>query len=315
MIPSPVFVAGHRGMVGSAVCRRLNREPGVEVITRDRRELDLCDEKQVTSFFETEKPATVIFASAKVGGIHANRTYPVEFLTDNLRQELATIHASYANGVKRFLFLGSTCIYPRMAQQPIREDELLKGPLEVTNEAYALAKIAGLKLCQYFRQQYGVTYHSAMPTNLYGPGDNYHPEHSHVLPGLIRRFHEAKCKGSESVTIWGTGTPQREFLHVDDLADAILHLCQLENPPDWVNVGTSTDISILDLAHLVARTVGFTGQILTDPSKPDGTPKKLTDTTLLKSTGWAPKIDLEDGLRQTYQDFLKEIESGALREV
>lgn len=302
-------------MVGAAVCRRLSREPGVEIITRNRSELDLCDERQVASFFETEKPATVIFASAKVGGIHANRTYPVEFLTDNLRQELATIHASYANGVKRFLFLGSTCIYPRMAQQPIREDELLKGPLELTNEAYALAKIAGLKLCQYFRQQYGVMYHSAMPTNLYGPGDNYHPDHSHVLPGLIRRFHEAKLKGSESVTIWGTGTPQREFLHVDDLADAILHLCQLENPPDWVNVGTSTDISILDLAHLVAKTVGFTGQILTDPSKPDGTPKKLTDTTLLISTGWAPKIDLEDGLRQTYQDFLKEIESGALREI
>ncbi|MFN7874604.1 MAG: GDP-L-fucose synthase family protein [Pirellula sp.] len=315
MIPSPVFVAGHRGMVGAAVCRRLQREPKVEVITRTRKELDLCDERAVFQFFESEKPATVIFASAKVGGIHANRTFPVEFLSDNLRQELATIHASYANGVKRFLFLGSTCIYPRMAQQPIREDELLKSPLEQTNEAYALAKIAGLKLCQYFRQQYGVMYHSAMPTNLYGPGDNYHPDHSHVLPGMIRRFHEAKQSGAESVTIWGTGTPQREFLHVDDLADAIVHLCQLDNPPDWVNVGTSTDITIWELANMVAKTVGFSGRILTDPSKPDGTPKKLTDTTLLRSTGWAPKIGLEEGLRQTYQDFLNEMQIGALREV
>lgn len=312
-IQSPVFVAGHGGMVGSAVCRRLAKEPNVRVITRTRQELDLCDETQVNQFFEEEKPATVIFAAAKVGGILANKMYPVEFLTDNLRQELATIHASYRYGVKRFLFLGSTCIYPRMAKQPILESELLASPLEPTNEAYALAKIAGLKLCQYFRQQYGVLFHSAMPTNLYGPGDNYHPDHSHVLPGLIRRIHEAKLAGDASVTIWGTGTPLREFLHVDDLANAILHLCELENPPDWVNVGTSLDHSILSLATLVAKTIGFTGAILTDPTRPDGTPRKLTDTTLLRSTGWAPKIELEDGIRDTYQCFLREFDSGHLR--
>ena len=312
-IQSPVFIAGHGGMVGSAVCRRLAKEPNVRVVTRTRQDLDLCDESQVNRFFEEEKPATVIFAAAKVGGILANKMYPVEFLTDNLRQELATIHASYRHGVKRFLFLGSTCIYPRMAKQPILESELLASPLEPTNEAYALAKIAGLKLCQYFRQQYGVLFHSAMPTNLYGPGDNYHPDHSHVLPGLIRRIHEAKLAGDASVTIWGTGTPLREFLHVDDLADAILHLCELENPPDWVNVGTSLDHSILTLATLVAKTIGFTGAILTDPTRPDGTPRKLTDTALLRSTGWVPKIELEQGIRDTYQCFLREFDSGHLR--
>jgi GDP-L-fucose synthase len=310
MIESPVFVAGHGGMVGSAVCRRLSRETSLQVITRSRKDLDLCDDAGVNAFFQKERPATVIFASAKVGGIHANKSFPVEFLTDNLRQELATIHASYRNGVKRFLFLGSTCIYPRMAKQPIKEEELLASPLESTNEAYALAKIAGLKLCSYFRQQYGAMFHSAMPTNLYGPGDNYHPEHSHVLPGLIRRFHEAHERGDKSVTIWGTGTPRREFLHVDDLADAIVHLCQVDNPPDWVNVGTSVDHSILELAQMVARAVGFQGQILTDPTRPDGTPRKLTDTALLRSLGWSPRIELEQGIRDTYQCFLRESQSG-----
>lgn len=313
MIASPVFVAGHGGMVGSAVCRRLATMPSIEVMTRSRSELDLCEESQVNEFFSKNRPATVIFASAKVGGIHANKTFPVEFLTDNLRQELATIHASFRNGVGRFLFLGSTCIYPRLAKQPIKEDELLASPLELTNEAYAIAKIAGLKLCQYFRQQYGVLYHSAMPTNLYGPGDNYHPDHSHVLPGLIRRIHEAKVRCDASVTIWGTGTPLREFLHVDDLADAILHLCQLDNPPDWVNVGTSLDVSIFDLARLVAKTIGFKGEIRTDPSQPDGTPRKLTDTTLIRSTGWAPKVELEHGIVSTYQCFLNEQDAGKLR--
>jgi GDP-L-fucose synthase len=302
-------------MVGAAVCRRLSKEPGVTLLTRPREELDLCDDDAVARFVEKERPATVIFAAAKVGGIHANQTFPVEFLTDNLRQELSTIHASYRFGVQRFLFLGSTCIYPRLAQQPICEDQLLAGPLEPTNEAYALAKIAGLKLCQYFRQQYGVLYHSAMPTNLYGPGDNYHVDHSHVLPGLIRRFHEAKITGAPSVTIWGTGTPLREFLHVDDLADAIVHLCKLTNPPDWVNVGTSVDISILELAKLIAKVVGFQGSITTDPSKPDGTPRKLTDTTLLRSTGWAPGISLQEGLTRTYADFLEETHSGRLRSI
>jgi GDP-L-fucose synthase len=313
MIESPVFVAGHGGMVGSSVCRRLQKEPGVRILTKSRSELDLCDESKVNAFFQNNQPATVIFASAKVGGIHANKTFPVEFLTDNLRQELATIHASYRNGVKRFLFLGSTCIYPRLAKQPIKEDELLASPLEITNEAYALAKIAGLKLCQYFRQEYGVLYHSAMPTNLYGPGDNYHPDHSHVLPGLIRRIHEAHQNRDPCVTIWGTGTPRREFLHVDDLADAIVHLCQLDAPPDWVNVGTSVDHSIYELAKMVAETIGFQGEIRTDPSKPDGTPRKLTDTTLLRSTGWSPKVELRDGIRATYQDFLTEYRSGNLR--
>ena len=313
MIASPVFVAGHGGMVGSAVCRRLATMPGIEVMTRSRSELDLCEESQVNEFFSKNRPATVVFASAKVGGILANKTFPVEFLTDNLRQELATIHASFRNGVGRFLFLGSTCIYPRLAKQPIKEDELLASPLEQTNEAYALAKIAGLKLCQYFRQQYGVLYHSAMPTNLYGPGDNYHPDHSHVLPGMIRRIHEAKERGDASVTIWGTGTPLREFLHVDDLADAILHLCQLDNPPDWVNVGTSLDVSIFELARLVAKTIGFKGEIRTDPTKPDGTPRKRTDTTLIRSTGWVPKIELEQGIVSTYQCFLNEQDSGKLR--
>ena len=300
-------------MVGSAVCRRLAQMPGVELITRSRIELDLCQESQVNEFFSKNRPATVIFASAKVGGIHANKTFPVEFLTDNLRQELATIHASFRNGVGRFLFLGSTCIYPRLAKQPIKEDELLASPLEQTNEAYAIAKIAGLKLCQYFRQQDGVLYHSAMPTNLYGPGDNYHPDHSHVLPGMIRRIHEAKVRGDASVTIWGTGTPLREFLHVDDLADAILHLCELDNPPDWVNVGTSLDVSIFELARLVAKTIGFEGEIKTDPSKPDGTPRKLTDTSLIRSTGWTPKIELEQGVVSTYQCFLRELSSSSLR--
>jgi GDP-L-fucose synthase len=313
MIASPVFVAGHNGMVGSAVCRRLTKSPGIQLITRSRSELDLCDESKVDAYFAQNRPATVIFAAAKVGGIHANKTYPVEFLTDNLRQELATIGASYRHGVKRFLFLGSTCIYPRLAAQPIQESELLASPLEPTNEAYALAKIAGLKLCQYYRMQHGAMYHSAMPTNLYGPGDNYHPDHSHVLPGLIRRFHEAKLRGDDSVTIWGTGTPLREFLHVDDLADAILHLCQLENPPDWVNVGTSVDVSILNLAKLVAKTIGFTGEIRTDPTKPDGTPRKLTDTSLIQSTGWKPKITLEEGIVTTYQCFLREQGAGDLR--
>lgn len=302
-------------MVGAAVCRRLSKEPGVTLLTRPREELDLCDDDAVAKFVEKERPATVIFAAAKVGGIHANQSFPVEFLTDNLRQELSTIHASYRFGVQRFLFLGSTCIYPRLAQQPICEDQLLAGPLEPTNEAYALAKIAGLKLCQYFRQQYGVLYHSAMPTNLYGPGDNYHVDHSHVLPGLIRRFHEAKITGAPTVTIWGTGTPLREFLHVDDLADAIVHLCKLTNPPDWVNVGTSVDISILELAKLIAKVVGFQGSITTDPSKPNGTPRKLTDTTLLRSTGWAPGISLQEGLTRTYADFLEETQSGRLRSI
>ena len=310
-----IFIAGHNGMVGGALCRQLDSVPNTELLLRDRKELDLTDELSVSAFFREERPDTVIFAAAKVGGIHANNSFPVEFLADNVRMAVNSIQAAYEHNVKRFLFLGSTCIYPRMAPQPIREESLLSSELEPTNEAYALAKITGLKLCQYYRRQYGVLFHSAMPTNLYGPGDNYHPEHSHVLPALIRRIHEAKVNHSDTVTIWGTGKPRREFLHVDDLANALIHLLKLECPPDWVNIGTSEDISIIDLAHLVAKTVGFEGRIETDPSKPDGTPRKLTDTSLLKRTGWQPKIALEDGLKSTYEDFLSTQAIGTLRSV
>lgn len=302
-------------MVGSAVVRRLEKLANVRVLTRTRSQLDLGDAAAVASFFRTERPEAVVFAAARVGGIQANNSFPVEFLSENLAAQLATIRAAYEQGIKRFLFLGSTCIYPRMAAQPITEDQLLTGPLEPTNEAYALAKICGLKLCEYYRRQYGVMFHSAMPTNLYGPGDNYHPEHSHVLPALIRRFHEARQSAAERVTIWGTGAPRREFLYVDDLADAIFHLLALENPPNWVNVGTGEDQSILELARLVARVVGFEGEVCTDLSKPDGTPRKLTDISLLRSTGWWPSTDLETGIRLAYEDFKHSLANGTLRSV
>jgi GDP-L-fucose synthase len=301
-------------MVGSAVCRRLARESGCRLITRTRSELNLENADAVQKFFETEKPEAVVFAAARVGGIHANNTYPVEFLVENLNAQLATINAAYRSGVKRFLFLGSTCIYPRMANQPITEDQLLASPLEPTNEAYALAKICGLKLCQYYRREYGALFHSAMPTNLYGPGDNYHPANSHVLPALLRRIHDAKQTGAPNITIWGTGSPRREFLYVDDLADALVHLIQVENPPDWVNVGTGEDLSILELTHLIAKVVGYQGEILTDTTKPDGTPRKLTDISLLKSTGWQPTTSLENGVKHTYAAFAKELADGSLRE-
>ena len=310
-----VFVSGHRGMVGQAVCRQLAKFENVEILTRLRRDLDLTDELSTNAFFREEVPDAVVFAAAKVGGIQANQSYPVEFLVDNVKMAVNSISAAYESGVKRFIFLGSTCIYPRMAPQPIREDALLTSSLEVTNEAYALAKITGLKLCKYYRQQYGVTYHSAMPTNLYGPGDNYHPVNSHVLPALINRIHQAKENREESVSIWGTGTPRREFLHVDDLASALIHLLCLENPPDWVNVGSSEDQTIMELAQLVAKTIGFEGRIVTDPSKPDGTPRKLTDSTLLRSTGWRPQIDLATGLLATYKDFLERHLTGMLRAI
>ncbi|MCR9295632.1 MAG: GDP-L-fucose synthase [bacterium] len=310
-----IFVAGHRGMVGSAVCRRLQGIDDLRMITYSRSELDLEDAAAVLDMFQQEQPEAVVFAAARVGGIHANNQYPVEFMTENLNAQLATISAAYKTGVKRFLFLGSTCIYPRMAKQPITEDQLLASPLEPTNEAYALAKICGLKLCQYYRRQHGVLFHSAMPTNLYGPGDNYHPQHSHVLPAMIRRFHEAKEAGLPSVTIWGTGSPRREFLHVDDLADALVHLIQIADPPDWVNVGSGKDLSILELAELIADVVGFEGTIEKDPSKPDGTPRKLTDISLLRQTGWEPKIGLKEGIATTYQDFLSNSVAGTLRAV
>lgn len=308
-----IFVAGHRGMVGSAVVRLMARTSSAKLITRTREELNLEDATAVERFMQEQQPDAIVFAAAKVGGIHANKTYPVEFLSDNLTAQLNTINAAYRAGVKRFLFLGSTCIYPRMAKQPITEDQLLSSPLESTNEAYALAKICGLKLCQYYRAEYGVTYHSAMPTNLYGPGDNYHPENSHVLPSLIRRFHEAKFAGAPTVAIWGSGTPMREFLHVDDLAAGLVHLLGLDNPPDWVNVGSGVDLSILSLAQLIARKIGYAGEIETDSSKPDGTPRKLTDISLMRSLGWEPKIALEEGIEQTYKDYLEQLSAGKVR--
>ncbi len=310
-----VYVAGHRGMVGSAIVRALEAQCVRKVLVRTSAELDLRDQSATNQFFATERPDVVFFAAAKVGGIHANNTYPAEFLYDNLMMATNAIHAAYGNGCGRFLFLGSTCIYPKMAPQPIPESSLLSGPLEITNEAYALAKIAGLKLCQHYRSQYGVMFHSAMPTNLYGPGDNYHPENSHVLPALMRRFHEAKEQGLEQVTIWGTGKPRREFLHVDDLASAAIHLVGLDDPPDWVNAGTGKDISIWELAHLVANVVGYRGEILKDASRPDGTPVKRTDIALIEATGWSPRIELEEGVKRTYRCFLEELEAGRVRGV
>ncbi|PAY19327.1 GDP-fucose synthetase [Rhodopirellula sp. SM50] len=312
-----IYVAGHRGMVGAAVVRHLQQLgiDGDDLITRDRSELDLIRQADVESFFDAERPDVVVFAAAKVGGIHANNTYPAEFIYDNLMMAANAIHAAYRFGTARFLFLGSTCIYPRMAPQPMPEDCLLTGPLESTNEAYALAKISGLKLCEHYRTQYGVKFHSAMPTNLYGPGDNYHPENSHVMPAMIRRFHEAVRDGLDEVVVWGTGTPRREFLHVDDLARGLIHLVNLDQPPNLVNVGTGTDISIRELAELIAGTTGFDGKISQDTSKPDGTPVKRTNIDLIKSTGWQPRIDLETGVRKTYEDFLRATQSGALRAV
>lgn len=309
-----IYVAGHRGMVGSALVRALKAKGFENIVGRTRSELDLIRQDAVEAFFKKERPEVVIFAAARVGGIHANNTYPSEFLYENLLAELNALKAAYDSGTRRFLFLGSSCIYPREAPQPMQESCLLTSPLEQTNEAYALAKISGLKYASYLRRQYGVLYHSAMPTNLYGPGDSYHPENSHVLPALIRRFHEAREAGQDSVTIWGTGTPRREFLHVDDLADGLLYLLELEDPPDWVNIGYGEDISILELAELVAKVVGFTGEILLDSSKPDGTPRKLMDNRLIRELGWRPRIALSDGVADAYRDFLDSRTRGNLRD-
>ncbi len=300
-------------MVGRALVRRFEREPGVELLLRSRRELDLTDATAVSAFYAAEKPDAAIIAAAKVGGIHANATYPAEFLHDNLAIARNTIDGAWRQGVHRLLFLGSSCIYPKHAPQPMPEECLLTGPLEPTNEAYAIAKIAGLKLCQYYRQQYGVLYHSAMPTNLYGPGDNYDLQNSHVLPALIRKFHEAKLAGRPEVVAWGTGSPRREFLHVDDLADACAFLLRLENPPDWLNVGTGEDLSIRELTETVADVVGFPGKVTWDSSKPDGTPRKLMDVSRLATLGWRARIGLRDGITQTYQSYLAEQARGQLR--
>lgn len=308
-----LFISGHTGMVGSALVRRFEKVADVTLVTRTRKELDLADQVAVRRFYEDEKPDAVIVAAGKVGGIHANNTYPAEFIFQNLAIATNCIHGAWMAGVQRLLFLGSSCIYPKLAPQPMREDCLLSSALEPTNEAYAIAKIAGLKMAEYYRKQYGVIYHSAMPTNLYGPGDNYHPQNSHVMPALIRRFHEAKVAAQEEVVAWGTGRPQREFMHVDDLADACAFLLQLDNPPDLTNVGFGTDVTIRELVEIVAEVVGYQGRIVWDKSKPDGTPRKLLDTSRLNNLGWKPRIPLVAGLTQTYQAFLAELDSNRLR--
>jgi GDP-L-fucose synthase len=308
-----IHIAGHQGMVGSALVRRLSGRPGVELLLRSRRELDLADARAVAAFHAAERPDAVIVAAAKVGGIHANNAFPAEFLHDNLAIASACIEGARRADVPRLLFLGSSCIYPKHAPQPMTEDCLLTSALEPTNEAYAIAKIAGLKLAQYYRKQYGVLYHSAMPTNLYGPGDNYHPTNSHVLPALIRRFHEAKLAGAPEVVAWGTGSPRREFLHVDDLADACVFLLALDNPPDWINVGTGVDVTIRELTETVASVVGYPGRIMWDASKPDGTPRKLMDVSRLSALGWTARIVLREGVERTYASFLAEQSAGVLR--
>ena len=298
-----IYVAGHRGMVGSALVRRLEKEGYSRFVLRDSRSLDLRDQQAVHQFFETEKPDYVFLAAAKVGGILANNTYRAEFIYDNLMIESNVIKAAHDVGVKKLLFLGSSCIYPKMAPQPLKEDTLLTGLLEPTNEPYAIAKIAGIKLCDAFRHQYGSNFISVMPTNLYGPNDNYDLAKSHVLPALIRKFHSAKKEGLDQVTIWGTGSPKREFLHVDDLADACLHLMENYSEEGLVNIGTGEDISILDLAKIVREVVGFEGEIVHDLTKPDGTPRKLMDVSKLKSLGWEASIDLREGIESVYSNL------------
>ncbi len=315
---SKIYVAGHRGMVGSAIVRMLQKEGQQHILTRTHAELDLTEQASVRAFFEAEKPDQVYLAAARVGGIHANNTYPADFIYDNLMMQANIIEAAFRNGVKKLLFLGSSCIYPKLASQPMSEEALLTGVLEPTNEPYALAKIAGIKLCESYNRQYGashgIDYRSVMPTNLYGPGDNYHSENSHVIPALIRRFHEAKQQAAPTVTIWGSGTPRREFLYVDDMARACLHVMNLPQPTydqhtrpmlSHINVGFGDDITIADLATLIGRVVGYVGHIDFDASKPDGTPRKLMDSSRLHSLGWKATVSLEEGLQSAYQDFLQ----------
>lgn len=303
-----IYVAGHRGMVGSAICRALENDGFTNVVYRTSSELNLINQAETNAFFEAEKPKHVIVAAAKVGGILANNIYRADFLYDNLMIASNVMHAAHVNGVEKLLFLGSTCIYPKMAPQPLKEEYLLTDVLEPTNEPYAIAKIAGIKLCENYKRQYGSNFISAMPTNLYGPNDNYHPENSHVLPALIRKVHEAKMANSPSITIWGTGSPKREFLHVDDLAQGCLYLMQNYDGEQFVNLGTGVDVSILELTELIKEVVGYKGTIEKDTSKPDGTPRKLTDVSLVHSLGWKHKIDLKNGLKMVYQDFLDNVE-------
>ena len=301
---SRVFIAGHRGMVGSAIQRKLESEGHEVLITRKSAELDLRNQSAVEIFFQKEKPEYVFLSAAKVGGIHANNVYRGDFIYDNLMIECNVIRASHTGGVKKLLFLGSSCIYPKLASQPLREDSLLSGTLESTNEPYAIAKIAGIKMCEAFRDQYGCNFISAMPTNLYGPNDNYDLNNSHVLPAMIRKFHEAKENGNSHVYLWGTGAPMREFLHVDDLADACYFLMQRYDGKEFVNVGTGVDLTIKDLALTIQEIVGFKGEISWDTSKPDGTPRKLLDVSRIHLLGWKHRVELKDGIRAVYQEFL-----------
>ena len=308
-----IFVAGHRGMVGSAICRKLQKQADVEIITRTRDELDLCDQRAVHAFMQSEKPDEVILAAAKVGGIHANNSYPAEFIYQNLAIQNNVIHAAHVHDVQKLLFLGSSCIYPRAVEQPMKEEALLTGVLEPTNEPYAIAKIAGIKMCESYNRQYGRDYRSVMPTNLYGPGDNYHPENSHVVPALIRRFHEAKENKYNEVVVWGTGTPKREFLYVDDMADASLFVHNLpritfdENTQSMlchINVGTGVDVTIKELAQTVKEVVGYHGELIFDTSKPDGTMRKLMDNSILRELGYVASTSLRSGLGLAYVDFI-----------
>jgi len=314
MIKQRIFIAGHKGMVGSALVRRLEQEQTVELVTRDRTELNLLDQAAVEQFFEQESIDQVYLAAAKVGGIHANNTYPAEFIYENLMLEANIIHAAHLADVQKLLFLGSSCIYPKMTEQPMKEEALLTGTLEPTNEPYAIAKIAGIKLCESYNRQYGRDYRSVMPTNLYGQNDNFHPENSHVIPAMMRRFHEAKEAEASEVVVWGSGKPMREFLHVDDMAAASLYVMNLDDESyqantqpmlSHINVGTGEDCTIRELAETMKRVVGFDGKLVFDPRKPDGTPRKLMDVFRLKALGWEASITLETGLRQTYQWFLE----------
>jgi GDP-L-fucose synthase len=322
MPDSRIYVAGHRGMVGSAIVRQLKAR-GVSsgsLITRTRGELDLTDENAVEEFFDAERPSEIYLAAAHVGGIHANDTYPAEFIRDNLAIQTNVIHSAYRNGAKRLLFLGSSCIYPKLAPQPLNEDSLLTGPLEPTNRPYAIAKIAGIEMCWSYNRQYGTQFLSAMPTNLYGRGDNYHPTNSHVIPALIRRFHEAKVGRAPTVTVWGSGKPRREFMNADDMADACVHLMSLpegqfrpllaadrnEGLPPTINIGVGEDLTIAELARMIADAIGYEGGVEFDATKPDGTPRKLLDSGRLNGLGWRPKIGLESGLASAYQDFLSQ---------
>jgi GDP-L-fucose synthase len=299
-----IYIAGHRGMVGSAIHRKLAKEGYTDIVTRSSKELDLRDQVAVHAFFDLEKPDYVFLAAAKVGGIVANNTYRADFLYENLAIQNNVIHQSYKHGVKKLMFLGSSCIYPKLAPQPLKEEYLLTGLLEETNEPYAIAKIAGIKMCEAYRAQYGCNFISVMPTNLYGFNDNYHPENSHVLPALIRRFHEAKINSAPQVTIWGSGSPLREFLFADDLAEACYYLMQHYDEPSLINIGTGEDISIKDLALLIKKVIGYEGALTFDSSKPDGTPRKLMDVSKLHKFGWKHKVELEQGIKLAYEDFL-----------